>query len=79
MQIDRLQELIEVGSMLRIVLKVFIDHVQSAFKDSVEDFWHFRGDCAFQLVHDRSHCAQHCRFSCRWNESSLEGENYVEN
>ena len=42
--IDCLQQLIEAGSMLRIVLKVLIDHIQCALEDGIKYFWYLVGN-----------------------------------
>lgn len=56
MHIDRLQKFVKVCTMLRIVLKVLINHVQCTLKDGIKDFRYFRCNNALQLIDNRCHC-----------------------
>ena len=57
-----LQEGEEVGPVLRVLLKVLVDHVQGALKHGVKDLGDLDGDVGLQLIHHCCHHRQHLRF-----------------
>lgn len=55
MIVDRLEEQKEIRPMFGKLLKVFVDHVQSAFEHSVEYLGNLWRNTFFQLVNNRRH------------------------
>lgn len=65
--------------MFGVLFKIFIDHVERALKDGVEDLGHFTGDVVFQIVYDGRHRQQDFRLPrCRHCTSVVVQEDGVE-
>ena len=60
--VDGLEEGEEVGPVLRVLLKVLVDHVQRALEHCIEDLGDLDGDVGLQLVHHCRHHGQHFWF-----------------
>ena len=57
--VDRLQQQVEIGPVLREVFEVLVDHVERALENSVKDLRYIRCGMPLELVHDGGHRAEH--------------------
>mmetsp|Transcript_1805 Transcript_1805/g.2674 ORF Transcript_1805/g.2674 Transcript_1805/m.2674 type:complete len:211 (-) Transcript_1805:2140-2772(-) len=79
MCVDSPDKFKEADSVLREVLKVDSNHLQSAFKDSRHDFWHFTQDMTFKLLDNSCKQHKHLRVSCVRDVALVVAQNRIQN
>ena len=69
--IHRLQQEEEIGSVVRKLFKVFVDHGKRALEEGVEDRRHRLNDVHLQLIDERGHRGEDFGFPRGWDARAL--------